>query len=115
MLKSSFPPLFFEKKKKEKKRGNWVDELYKVVDLMIVKLLLFLLIGRFTFNKLLMRLLGNNLLRGSFTLQPSLKLILIRILQVRTMLYELLTHCIPPTTIIKVGFSLSSFKGVDFV
>jgi replication factor C subunit 3/5 len=25
-----------------------------------------------------------------------------RILQVRSMLYELLTHCIPPTTIIKV-------------
>jgi replication factor C subunit 3/5 len=28
--------------------------------------------------------------------------LIVRILQVRTMLYELLTHCIPPTTIIKV-------------
>lgn len=29
-----------------------------------------------------------------------------RILQVRTMLYELLTHCIPPSTIIKVSIIL---------
>ncbi len=28
-----------------------------------------------------------------------------RILQVRAKLYDLLSHCIPPTTILKVGFA----------
>lgn len=32
-----------------------------------------------------------------------------RILQVRAKLYDLLTHCIPPTTILRVGDSLIGY------
>ena len=67
---------------------------------MMVRLRLCRRIGRFIFNRLLMPLSGNNLLRGMFN--GADVWLIVRILQVRTMLYELLTHCIPPTTILKV-------------
>lgn len=36
-----------------------------------------------------------------------------RLLQVRTRLYDLLTHCIPPTTILKVCFYSLQYPGLD--
>lgn len=72
---------------------------------MIVGLLLFRQIGRFIFNRSRMLLSLNSLLRG---IKINEKVANGRILQVRTMLYELLTHCIPPTTIIKVCLFLTA-------